>query len=87
MEALHLGYSFAEYARFEREARERHEFVRGLILAMAGGTLEHGRSSAAVISAFGRQLGGRRCKRVRFERTGARRGQWQRVLPGRERRL
>jgi hypothetical protein len=59
MEALHLGYSFAEYARFERDAHERHEFVRGLILAIAGGTLEHGRLTAAVITALGAQLHGR----------------------------
>lgn len=61
MEALHLGYSFADYVRFERDAHERHEFVRGMILAMAGGSLEHGRLTAAVITALGSQLRGRRC--------------------------
>ena len=39
--ALNLRYTFADYVAFEAVARERHEFVRGLILAMAGGTLEH----------------------------------------------
>ena len=62
MEALHLGYSFAEYVRYERDAREKHEFVRGLILAMAGGTIEHGALIAAVISALGARLRDRPCR-------------------------
>lgn len=62
MEALHLRYSFAEYVRFERDAREKHEFVRGMILAMAGGTLEHSALIAAVTTAIGGQLRGRPCR-------------------------
>jgi len=61
MAALHLGYSFAEYVRFEKDAREKHEYVRGLILAMAGGTIEHGRLIAAVIGSLAAQLHGRPC--------------------------
>jgi Uma2 family endonuclease len=74
--ALRLKYSFGEYARFERDAHERHEFVSGLILAMAGGTLEHGRLTSAVIIALGAQLRGRRCSvfdsnaRVRVRASG-----------------
>ena len=76
MEALHLGYSFAEYVRFEKDAREKHEYVRGLILAMAGGTIEHGRLIGAVVVALGTQLRGRPCStfdsnvRVRVAATG-----------------
>jgi Uma2 family endonuclease len=62
MEALHLGYSFDEYVRFERDAREKHEYVRGLILAMAGGTLEHSALISAVNLALGSQLRGRPCR-------------------------
>ena len=58
---LRIDYSYQEYVRFEREAHDRHEFVGGLILAMAGGSLEHGRLTAAIISALGSQLGGRPC--------------------------
>lgn len=59
--ALKLGYSFLEYVRFEKDARERHEFVSGLILAMAGGTLEHARYTANVIALLHAQLDGRKC--------------------------
>ena len=74
--AVRLSYSFAEYARFERDARERHEFVGGLILAMAGGTLEHSRLAAAVTASLAAQLRGRPCvvlesnARVRVLETG-----------------
>ena len=59
--APRLGYTFSEYVRFEAEAREKHEFVCGSILAMAGGTLEHSRIANAVTSALTAQLRGKRC--------------------------
>lgn len=74
--ALRLRYSYPEYVRFEREARERHEFVDGLILAMAGGTLEHSRLATAVMGALMAQLRGRPCvvlesnARIRVAATG-----------------
>jgi Uma2 family endonuclease len=60
--ALHLAYTFQEYVRFEREAQSKHEFVGGAILAMAGGTIEHGALCAAVIRMLGEALRGRRCR-------------------------
>ena len=74
--ALHLRYTLGEYLRFERDAHERHEFVGGLILAMAGGSLEHGALIASVTIALGAQLATRRCRvydsnaRVRVLATG-----------------
>jgi len=59
--APRLHYTFREYVRFETDARERHEFVDGLILAMAGGTLEHARRCAKVIELLGAALSRRRC--------------------------
>jgi Uma2 family endonuclease len=56
-----LVYSFRDYVRFERDAHEKHEFVTGLILAMAGGTLEHARRTAKIIELLGTQLRDRRC--------------------------
>jgi Uma2 family endonuclease len=74
--ALRMSYSFAEYVRFERDAHEKHEFVGGLILAMAGGTLEHSRLVMAVAGSLMAQLRGRPCvvlesnARVRVAATG-----------------
>ena len=71
-----LHYSFKEYVAFERDAREKHEFVSGLILAMAGGTLEHSALCSAVIVSLGSQLSGQRCRvydsnaRVRVRESG-----------------
>jgi Uma2 family endonuclease len=46
-------YSFADYLGVEEESRElKHEFVRGEIFAMAGGSVEH----AALSQAFGALL-------------------------------
>jgi Uma2 family endonuclease len=59
--ALRLHYSFAEYVRFQARAGDKHEYVGGLILAMAGGTLEHGRLCASVVGALVSQLRGRPC--------------------------
>lgn len=60
--ALRLAYTFDDYVRFERDAREKHEYVRGAILAMAGGTLEHAARCATVLRILGEQLRGRRCR-------------------------
>jgi Uma2 family endonuclease len=59
--APRLGYTFSEYVRFEENAREKHEFVFGSILAMAGGTVEHSRIATAVLAALTTQLKGQRC--------------------------
>src|SRR5205823_3522572 len=34
-------YSIDDYLRLERDSRERHEFIDGQILAMAGGSYNH----------------------------------------------
>lgn len=71
-----VHYSFAEYAEYEARSADKHEFVSGLILAMAGGTLEHGALAAAVVASLVGQLRGRRCRvydsdaRVRARATG-----------------
>jgi Uma2 family endonuclease len=74
--AAHPSYSYSEYVRFERESRDKHEFVAGAILAMAGGTLEHGALTAAVTGTLVAQLTGRPCRvfdsnaRVRVRASG-----------------
>ena len=74
--ALHLAYTFDDYVRFESDAKSKHEFVGGAILAMAGGTIEHGALCATVLRMLGEQLRGRRCRtydsnaRIRVAETG-----------------
>lgn len=74
--ALHLAYTFDDYVRFEGDAKSKHEFVGGVILAMAGGTIEHGALCATILRMLGEQLRGRRCRtydsnaRVRVAATG-----------------
>ena len=74
--AAHPRHSYSEYVRFERQSRDRHEFVAGAILAMAGGTLEHAAVAAAVIASLGTQLADRPCRvfesnaRVRVQASG-----------------
>lgn len=53
--------SAADYLAWEREQRVRHEFVRGEVFAMAGGSLRHNRLGAGMIAALERALGGRGC--------------------------
>ncbi|MEO0325045.1 MAG: Uma2 family endonuclease [Myxococcota bacterium] len=38
--------SYAEYLAFEEAAGTKHEYVNGAVVAMAGGTIEHGRLAA-----------------------------------------
>ncbi len=74
--ALGLDHSFAEYVRHQASAHEKHEYVGGLILAMTGGALEHGRSTARILAASSAELRSRRCNvydsnaRVRVLATG-----------------
>lgn len=46
--ALH-AYTYEEYLAIEEHARVRHEYVRGEIYAMAGGTPEHAALAAATL--------------------------------------
>ncbi|MBL8920247.1 MAG: Uma2 family endonuclease [Myxococcaceae bacterium] len=53
--------SWKDFVAFERAASEKHEFLRGEVWAMAGGTPEHGRLAANVMRALGNTLQGRPC--------------------------
>jgi len=69
-------FSFREYVRLEEYSNVRHEFLEGVIYAMAGGTPAHAALAARVIQRLGAQLDGRRCEvftsdlRVRVAATG-----------------
>lgn len=51
-----------EYLEFEREAKERHEFVDGRIIKMAGESLSHSRICVNLTTEFGSQLRRKNCE-------------------------
>jgi Uma2 family endonuclease len=53
--------TYAKYCAFEREAEVKHEYLRGEVFAMTGGTPEHARLAARVIHLLSRELSGRPC--------------------------
>lgn len=53
--------TYPEYVAREATSDVKHEFVRGEVFAMAGGTIEHARLSTAVAVELGNALRGRRC--------------------------
>lgn len=69
-------FSFREYLRLEEYSNVRHEFLDGVIYAMAGGTPEHAALAARIIQRLGSQLTGKPCEvftsdlRVRVTATG-----------------
>lgn len=75
-EAARKLVTFAEYIAFEESVEEKHEYRSGEIVAMAGGSVEHGRLTARLAFVLGRQLEGRPCEtfssdtRVRVLATG-----------------
>jgi Uma2 family endonuclease len=72
----HHVFSYGEYLERERETGLKHEFLRGQIYAMAGGTPEHARLIAATTIALGRMVDPRKCRifsselKVRVQATG-----------------
>lgn len=56
-----LGPTYAEYLVEEDKGRERHDFIRGEVFAMSGGTPEHSLLSAAIGRELGNALRGRPC--------------------------
>jgi Uma2 family endonuclease len=69
-------FSFEDYLRLEDESAVKHEFLDGVVWAMAGGTPEHAAIAANIIAALGARLRGRPCRvyssdlRVRVRATG-----------------
>ncbi len=51
-----------EYLEFEREAEERHEFINGKIVKMAGESLSHSRISVNLTTEIGVQLRQKNCE-------------------------
>jgi len=53
--------SFAEYVAIDEANEGKHEFIDGVVYAMAGGTPEHARLAMVVGRELGVQLVGKRC--------------------------
>jgi Uma2 family endonuclease len=53
--------SYAEYVALEESSEVKHEFISGTIVAMAGGTIEHGRLMSQLTVLLRREFGDRRC--------------------------
>ena len=66
-------FTVGEYLEFERKAEERHEFLDGRILAMAGESDNHGDISMSVAGLLFGQLRGKPC-RARTKDTKVRSG-------------
>ncbi len=56
-----LRATYAEYLAAEEHAEVKHEFIRGEIFAMSGGTPEHGRLASNMAIAIGSGLVGKPC--------------------------
>ena len=54
--------TYAEYRTREAEASQKHEYLRGGVFAMAGGTPEHARLQSRLAIELGRLLEGRPCE-------------------------
>jgi Uma2 family endonuclease len=69
-------YTFREYVELEASSNLRYEFVDGVVYAMSGGSPDHSRLAANVISILTAQLAGKPCQtftsdlRVRVLETG-----------------
>lgn len=57
---VHMTY--AEYLAAEDKADMKHEYLRGEVFAMSGGTPEHAALTAAVIANLSRVLSGKPCR-------------------------
>ena len=73
--ATRIRMTYREYLSAEQKAEVKHEYLRGEVFAMAGGTIEHGRLAMSIGRELGVALRGRPCAvlssdvRVRVEAT------------------
>jgi Uma2 family endonuclease len=56
------GVSYEDYLALEQKSGEKHEYVDGLVRAMAGGTIEHGRLASRFAHLLGAALAGQPCE-------------------------
>lgn len=61
MEPASKRVTYAEYVALEAASEVKHEFISGAVVAMAGGTIEHGRLMSQLTFSLRRALEGRPC--------------------------
>lgn len=54
--------SYPEYLAFEERAEYKHEYLRGEVVAMSGGTPEHARLVGRLVSLLDRAVEGKACR-------------------------
>lgn len=59
---LEPAMTYEEYLALEERSGTKHEYLRGEMIAMAGGTPEHAALQAAMIIALGNALRGKPCR-------------------------
>jgi Uma2 family endonuclease len=75
-EAVRQRFDFSDYLSLEESSTVKHEYLGGLVWAMAGGSPEHARIAANLAALLSSQLAGQRCAvfssdlRVRVLATG-----------------
>lgn len=69
-------FDFAAYVQLEEDSSIKHEFLDGVVWAMAGGSPDHAGIAANIARLLGNQLVGQRCRvftsdlRIRVKATG-----------------
>lgn len=72
----HQRFTFEDYLALEETSTVKHEFLDGIVWAMAGGTPDHGALAANLIVLLGSQVRDRPCRvftsdvRIRIKATG-----------------
>lgn len=62
VKATETRMEYGEYLALEERSAAKHEYLRGEVLAMAGGTPEHAALASAMTVALGTALRGRPCR-------------------------
>lgn len=55
-------FTFADYVRLEESSKVKHEFLDGLVWAMAGGSPEHAGIAATVVALLTERIRGKPCR-------------------------
>lgn len=69
-------FTFAEYVQLDEDTGYKHEYLDGMVWAMAGGSPDHAAVAGNILTLFNNALRSRRCRaftsdlRVRIEATG-----------------